>query len=329
MSCCICDTFNDRDCFCKHMNNEYTNYSMCGCKIITSVEKYDDFEYLSGVSPNDCTCLITLKHNEAFRKLTRFSISGRNDLTSMSGVRQLLIRLHLECYTPVKFLKILNPQSMTHLSLYEVDVNLTSLVEIGCMVSLTSLVLSSCRELISLKGIENLIKLTSLCITHCGSLLCVKEIRYLTQLTTLTFSCCTALTTVDGIEYLEHLTWLDLSSCAGLRCIPVNTICLEHLTDIYIRFCASLPPLPTFHNCVMYGSNAKEEVFKVLSDEIRNNTDTWTRHDHEKFGANVNKLFVTILLGLQQIFPNFEIDPELIEETLQQCQQCHRCDLDY
>ena len=323
MDFCISDTFG------AYWNNinQYIECFANHCKIITSLEGTEDLVKLDLIG---CTRLKTLKEIETLHKLTNFSISGSSNLTSTMGLEhlKLLIHFYLEFHTPAKFPEILSLASLANLTLFDSSIKITSMIEIGCIVSLTSLCLSVCHVLVSLKGIENLIKLTDLRITHCGLLTCVKEIRYLTKLTNLTLSNNDALASVDGIEYLESLTKLDLSCCAVLRHIPTNIICLEHLTNIYKGYCFRLSPI--FYNLSKpYSLNVKDELFQVLDDEIKKNTDTWTRHDHEKFGSNVNKMFVTLLLCLQQIFPNFEIDPELIEETLQQYQQCHRRDLAY
>ena len=320
-----CDTCGTPACWSKV--NKYAEHLASYSKTNTSLEGIGIFKRLISLDLIRCEFLENLKGIEGLL-LTYLGIMGCNKLTSMIGIESLecLRDLYLESYTPVEFPEILRLTRLTSFTLYDSNVNLTSMIEIGCMVSLIMLDLSLCRGLISLEGIKHLINLTSLTVTECKLLTCVKEIKHLSRLTDLNLSVCTALTSVNGVEYLKCLTKLDLSDCVCLHHIPSNIICLEHLQFIHVVSCVSLPP--SFHICIKLLRNAKAHVFEVLADELGINTSTWIRHNHEEFGPNVNEMFVTILLRLQQIFPNFGVDPEMVEETLQQYQQCHRRDLD-
>ena len=188
--------------------------------------------------------------------------------------------------------------------------------ELGQLELLTSINLSSCFHLTCLPAkIGQLKALTSLDLSYCYRLTPLPaELGQLKSLTTLDLSWCNSLTHLPAeLGQLELLTLLKLSMCTKLRCLPTELVNLRNLLNFDSTGCNLLAP-----NLI---GNDADIIHITLLEHFRADITPWSRSTSHSF----NNLITSVLLGINRSVTDFDIDPELLEETFTHFRKCDRC----
>lgn len=305
--------------------------SLIGCHNLADISGIQNLKLLTWLSIRDCDYLRCKP--QFLDRLARFTTDNYNILTNIFSKIMLHIKI-VNCFEITSVAEVMRFTTLTKLEILRCP-NVVSLHGIANLKQLTELSINFCDDLKTLDDIKELTKLSHLTVSGCQNLKTLGGIGELSRLIELTDFCltdCYDITCVKEIQYFIKLINLDLSFCSNLLDIPDNVICLKHLKRININGCTSLPEilLPANNWCAdlswyRWGGNDKLYVIGALSDRIKKNTNSWSRHVHESFGSDVNELYAAVLLGLQRIC-SYDLlpDPELVEETLEKFLQLDR-----